>query len=180
MLSRGCSSTKSTCRYVLEVKKNEQDQPSRDISVALINLYRFEAWLLLIPLQPSWGNAVCAFVKDSWEEVSVGPTELRFCGARWWPTKTPPLLDPYTHHPTVSTCRGRSPWCFSGFLSLCSGCGTVQWPTSQVTRSLCHNRALWYMTRVMCTEFGGVTAAGKDTWPVDFVWIGLSSEKGKN
>lgn len=60
------------------------------------------------------------------------------------------------------------------------GPGTVWWPTSQVTRSLCHNSAVWYMTRVTCTGFGGVSAAVSDLYPVDFIWIGLSFEKKNN
>lgn len=60
------------------------------------------------------------------------------------------------------------------------GPGPVWWPTSQVTRSSCHNCAVWSMTWATCTEFGGVSAAASDTCPIDFTWIGLSFEKKKN
>jgi len=60
------------------------------------------------------------------------------------------------------------------------GPGTGWCSTFQVTRSSCHNCAVWYITRVTGTEFGGVSAVVGDTCPVDLIWIGLSFEKKKN
>lgn len=180
-------------RSLSEVKQNKQDQPSREISVALTNLYGFECGSRLIPLAQLRKCALClceGFLRRRqrsthraqvlWGQVmTYRKAFLRL---------SPALIALRSPAGGATVCGGTSPWCYSASFSPCAGDkdvghqghGTVWWPTSQVTRSSCHNHAVWYMRRVMRTEFGGVSAAISDTCPIDFVRIGLSFEKKKN
>lgn len=179
-------------RSLSEVKQNKQDQPSREISVALTDLYGFECWSWLIPLAQLRKCALClceGFLRRRqcsthraqvlWSQVmSYHKAFLRL---------SPALIVLRSPAEDATVCGGTSPWCYSASFSPCAGdkdvghqgCGTVWWPISRVTRSSRHNRAVWYMRRVTRTEFGGVSAAISDTCPIDFIWIGLSLKRRK-
>lgn len=124
------------------------------------------------------------------------PQSSGFVEPRWWPTPKPSSAWPLhsssygphqkmplsveeqvhgvTQHPSPLVLGTRT-WVTKDMRPV-----TVWWPTSQVTRSSCHDCAVWSTTQVTCTEFGCVSSAVGDTCPIDFGWIGLSFEKKKN
>lgn len=118
-LSRGYPRNKKHIQIcsLSEVKKNKDFQPSREVSVAFLNLYRFQSWSWLVPLKK--GTKACPSLSPAVSEVPS-----RRCCSLW---RTSPWCDTASCGVTVLQSVTLVPLISSGFSSKKSKISPIFW-----------------------------------------------------